>query len=88
MLHIILAFCALWVTFFVSWFLYNLIKLIRKFNQTVEEMREQIRHVEHAIHGVRVKFDDGTSAIKVIAEFVKTVATKWVMNKFKDKNES
>lgn len=77
MLYIILAFCAIWVTVFLCWFLYHVIKVTRKFSETLEEMREQVRHVEHAIHGVRVKFEDGAGYMKLISEYVRRLVTKF-----------
>lgn len=77
MLYIILAFCAIWVTVFICWFLYQVIKVTRKFSDTLEEMREQVRHVEHAIHGVRVKFEDGAGYMKLISEYIKRLVTKF-----------
>ena len=82
MLYIILAFCAIWVTVFLCWFLFHVIRAARKFTQTLEETREQIRHVEHAIHGVRVKFEDGAGYMKLISEYIKKMALKFVKNQF------
>ncbi len=77
MLYIILAFCAIWLTVFICWFLYSVVKVTRKFSEAIDATREQIRHVEHAIHGVRVKFEDGATYIKLISDYARRIAAKF-----------
>lgn len=84
MLYIILGFCALWVTGFVTWFIISVVKVSRAVTVTLEAMREQLRHVEHAIHGVRVKFEDGAGHMKTMSNMAKKFAAGFAEKKMND----
>lgn len=84
MLYIILAICAIWLVFFISWFILSIIRVSKAVIQTLDEVREQLRHVEHAIHGVRVKFEDGAGHMKTMSGVIKKFAMGFAEKKMKD----
>lgn len=70
-LFIVLAFCALWFTAFMCWFIFQITIAIKALNDLMADVKYQIERVEHALHGVKSKFDAGTSHVGSLAEQVK-----------------
>jgi hypothetical protein len=76
-LFIILSFCVLWFTAFLCWFLYQLAMVLRRINDVVGEVKMQIGRVEEAIHGVKNKFEFGSSQIGFLTDAVKKAVEYW-----------
>lgn len=76
-LFIILSFCALWFTVFLCWFLYQLAIVLRRINEVVGEVKIQIEKVENAIHGVKSKFEFGSSQLGFLADTIKKAVEYW-----------
>ncbi len=63
-LFIILAFCILWLTIFVSWLLYYLIKMFREAGKAIDTAYE-------FIDSLKEKLEKSTSHLLLIAELLK-----------------
>jgi len=62
-LYVVLAFCVLWFTAAVFWFLWQLARILKNVNDTLSEAREQIHKIEKALTGIREKFDRASSLV-------------------------
>ncbi|MFH1632054.1 MAG: hypothetical protein ABIA47_03520 [bacterium] len=76
-LYIVLALCALWITLFVCWFIYQVAMVLKNVNDVLREVRFQIERVEQSLNGIKAKFDTGTTHLSSLADDVKKAAKKW-----------
>ncbi|MEK7614842.1 MAG: hypothetical protein AAB431_00465 [Patescibacteria group bacterium] len=82
-LYIVLAFCALWLTAAIFWFIWQIATLLRNVNDAIEEGREIMNKVESALTGIQNKFDSVTSSlgsvVKLAAKGVEYMVEKKMM---------
>ncbi|MEI8360829.1 MAG: hypothetical protein WCG01_01765 [bacterium] len=71
LLRIVLAFCALWLTIFIAWFIYYMAMIMRQFFLGTREMRERIHKVDTLIDDVRTKIEHSSSYLLLIGEGIK-----------------
>ncbi len=67
-LYIVLAFCALWLTAAIFWFVWQVGTLLRNVNDAIEEGREVMNKVESALTGIQNKFDSATSSLGTVVK--------------------
>lgn len=70
-LLIVLAFCALWITAFVCWLIWQVAIVIKNVNDVLGELKHQLGNIELALNGIKSKFDKGTGHLSTMAESVK-----------------
>ena len=78
-LYIILAFCALWITAFICWFIYQLAVVLKHINDLVSELKWQAEKIEQALNGMKSKFETGSGHLASLTDHVKN----YVSNKIK-----
>ncbi len=76
-LFIVLAFCALWVTVFFCWFVYQFAKAVKQINDVLGQVRDHIASLEDAITGMKSKFGDGAIHLSKVAMHMKGVVDRW-----------
>lgn len=76
-LYIVLAFCALWVTVFFCWFVYQIASAIRNVNDVLHEVKQQVHDIGNTIGSFRMRFDDGATHLGKIAETIRQAVNKW-----------
>jgi len=85
-LFLVIAFCVLWVTVFLCWVFYYVMRILRNANHIVEEFRSKLQALTDAINYIRGKVEhisDGMSLVTGgVGGFVKRVvsrkAKEWV----------
>jgi hypothetical protein len=70
-LLIVLAFCALWITAFVCWFIYQIATLLKRVNDLIAELKWQVQKVEEVLGGIKLKFEESGEHLGRMAEHVK-----------------
>jgi len=76
-LYIVIAFCVLWVSAFVCWFVYQVTMMIKAVNDVLSELKYQVEKVEQALNGIKSKFETGSGHLSSIADqFKKAVEGK------------
>lgn len=79
-LYLVIAFCILWVTVFLCWVFYYIVKILKNANQIAEEFRSRLRLLTEAINYVRGKVENIYSLLSLagggVAGMVKGVVTK------------
>lgn len=83
-LYIVLAFCALWVTAFMCWLIWQIAMILKNVNDTMSEAREKIAKIEEAITGIRGKFEKATVGLSFLADGVRKVV-EYAIDKKLDK---
>lgn len=71
LLYIVLAFCALWLTIFLAWFIYYLAMILRQFYLMVRNMRARIDKLDKAIKEFKSKLENGAACANLIGEGLK-----------------
>jgi len=72
-LYIILAFCALWITAFVCWLIWQVARIIKNVNNVMREARETMGKIEGALNAIRQKFETVSGTAAVFAEGIKKI---------------
>lgn len=70
-MRVVLAFCALWLTIFIAWFIYYLAMTVRQVFLSAKEMRERVHRVDELIDSAKEKIEHSTSYLMLIGEGVK-----------------
>ncbi len=66
LLLVVLAFCILWLTCFISWALYYVIMILRTMAGFVEDMKRRIEMIDHFIKLVTEKLEHTSSALQLL----------------------
>jgi len=72
-LYIVLAFCALWITAFICWFIFQIATAIKRMNDLMAEVKYQVEKVEQALNGIKTKFEAGSGHLSKLTGHVKKV---------------
>jgi uncharacterized protein YoxC len=72
-LYIVLAFCALWITAFMCWLIWQVAMILKNVNDTMTEAREKMAKIEEAITAIRGKFEKATVGISFLADGIRRV---------------
>jgi len=56
-LYIVISFCIIWVTVFLCWMFYYAARLLKNFNQIVEELRVRLQSLSDMINGLHSKVE-------------------------------
>ncbi|MFA6423845.1 MAG: hypothetical protein WCV83_00860 [Candidatus Magasanikbacteria bacterium] len=80
-LYLVISFCVLWVTFFLCWMFYYLMRLLRNANQIVEEFRVRLQALTEAINYVRGKVEHMSGLLTLITEGASGLVKKVISKK-------
>lgn len=79
-LYIVISFCIIWVTVFLCWTFYYLVKLLKNASEIVEEFRVRIQSLAEAVSYVRHKVESISDLLTLagsgVGSFVKKVAER------------
>jgi hypothetical protein len=73
LLYIVLAFCILWLTVFVSWLLYYVIALARDAESLVRQIRGAVEKVDSLANALHSKMERSATSLALMAQAVKEV---------------
>jgi len=71
LLFVVLAFCALWLTVFLSWLLYYVIAILRDTESLMRSVRHVVDKVDELTHVVHDKFERSAASLTLVAQAVK-----------------
>lgn len=95
-LYLVISFCVLWVTFFLCWTFYYVMRLIRNANEIVEEFRIRLQTLLEAVNYIRGKVEHISGLMTVVSEgatglaknFIKKKANDWLDDRTEKFNKS
>jgi len=73
LLYVVLAFCVLWLTVFMSWLLYYVIAIIRDAEALVSQIKGAVSKVDQLAHIVQERVERSASSLSVMAQAVKEI---------------
>jgi len=82
-LFIVLAFCALWFTAFMCWFVFQIAVVIKSVNDLLGEMKHQVGRLEQSLNGIKARFEHNTAHLSKMTDHMKDVAAGWKDNAMK-----
>ena len=71
-LFVVLAFCALWITAFIAWFLFQVATVIKNINAILHEVKYQFERVDQTLNAIKTKFHEGSLHLNKLADDVKS----------------
>ncbi len=80
-LFLIISFCILWVTFFLCWMFYYLMRLLRNANQIVEEFRVRLQALTEAIGYIRGKVEHMSGLLTLLTDGASGLLQKVIAKK-------
>lgn len=87
LLFVVLAFCILWLTIFLSWLLYYVISIVRDAESLVRQIKGAVEKVDQLAHTVREKFEHSAASFTLVAQAVKELIV-WAMQERAKKRSS
>ena len=73
-LYLVIAFCVLWLTIFMSWVIYYMAMILREFKKIIGDVRKKIELVESLIVALKEKLEHTSSHMKLLVDTVANVA--------------
>jgi len=83
-LYLVISFCVLWVTVFLCWMLYYVMRLLRNANTIVEEFRVRLQSLTDAVSYIKGKVEHLSMLMNVVTGNVGGVVKKVMTKKAKD----
>lgn len=80
-LFIVLAFCILWLTAFIAWFLYYAIMTVKQGYEAVHKIKEKVDAIDEIINLLKDKITNTASYVGLIVTGVKKVIDLLSKNK-------
>lgn len=80
LLYLVISFCIVWITVFLCWTFYYVMRLLRNANQITEEFRGRLQTLTETINHIRGKVEHMSGLLTLasggVAEFVKKAVEK------------
>jgi len=83
LLNVVLAFCVLWLTIFLAWFIYYLIMIMRQGYIAAKEMKERLKKIDETIKTFKEKMEHSAMYLSLIGEGIKKIVE--IVKEKKDK---
>jgi hypothetical protein len=83
-LYLVISFCIVWITVFLCWLLYYVMRLVRNANQIVEEFRMRLQTLTETINYIRGKVEHISGLMTLATDGVSGFAKKFVTKKAQD----
>lgn len=80
-LYLVISFCVLWVTVFLCWMFYYLMRLLRNANQITEEFRVRLQGLMDSVTHIRSKVEQMSGLITLITSGAAGLAKKVITKK-------
>ncbi len=80
-LFLVISFCVLWVTFFLCWMFYYLMRLLRNANKIIEEFRVRLQALTEAINYIRGKVEHMSGLMTLITSGASGLIQKVISKK-------
>lgn len=82
-LYLVISFCIIWVTVFLCWMLYYVMRLLRNTNKIVEEFRSKLNVLTDTLNYIRGKVEHISGIMTLASGGVGDLVKKVVSNKAK-----
>lgn len=73
LLFVVLAFCVLWLTVFLSWLLYYVIAIVRDMESLMRKVSGAVEKVDYLARVAQEKMERSAASLSVVAQAVKEI---------------
>ena len=87
LLYVVLAFCVLWLTVFLSWLLYYVIAIVRDTEALVHQVKRAVEKVDSLAHAAHEKMERSAASFSLVASAVKELVVWGIQERAKSKPE-
>lgn len=77
-LYIVLAFCILWLTIFLSWLLFYIVSLVKNLRWFIKGAKDNVANVIKSIDGIKEKIENSFSHLGFLADAAKRLLAYFV----------
>jgi len=88
LLTIVIAFCVLWLTIFISWSLYYVAMLLRGAYLTFKEAKQKLEVVDKFIKNITEKVERSANSLQLLVEGFGRLATYFLERKSESKSSA
>lgn len=88
LLFVVLAFCVLWLTVFISWLLYYVIAIVRDAESLVRQVRGAVTKIDQLAGVVHEKMERSAASLTLIAQAVKELIVWGIQERGKMKDRA
>ncbi|MEY4744775.1 MAG: hypothetical protein RL272_720 [Candidatus Parcubacteria bacterium] len=88
LLFVVLAFCVLWLTVFLSWLLYYIIAIVRDAESLIRQVRGAVEKVDSLAHAVHEKMERSAASLTLIAQAVKELIVWGIQERAKSSRQA
>lgn len=83
LLFVVLAFCVLWLTVFISWLLYYIISILRDTEALVSQVREAVGKIEEVAQSAHEKMERSAASFTLVAQALKELISWGIQERTK-----
>ncbi|MFW0837661.1 MAG: hypothetical protein ACKKL5_01545 [Candidatus Komeilibacteria bacterium] len=83
LLNIVIAFCILWFTVFICWFIYYVVNIMRRVSDTMDQVAKMSASINDFFGAAKLKMEQATSYLPLLFEGVEHLTSY-----FKGKNKT
>ena len=87
-LYVVLSFCIIWITVFLCWMFYYLMRLLKNANEITEEFRMRFQALLEVVHYVREKVDQISNLLTLATDGATGLVKKFVTKKAEEWTDS
>lgn len=80
LLRLVAAVCLVWLTIFVSWFLWPMGRMLRDLTKTINLLKDLLERLSQVTHLLQDRLEHIGSGIKVMAELATSLASHFIKN--------
>jgi hypothetical protein len=88
LLYVVLAFCALWLTVFISWLLYYLIALLRDADSLSRQIKGVVEKADQLAFAIHEKMERGAATMTLVANTIKELVVWGIQERSKTQKKS
>lgn len=88
LLFVVLAFCALWLTVFLSWLLYYVIAILRDTESLIRTAKHVVDKVDDLAHKVQDKFDRSATSLALVGQALKELVVWGIKERMDTKGKA
>jgi len=85
LLYVVLAFCVLWLTVFLSWLLYYVIAIVRDAESLIKQVKGAVEKVDSLAHAVHEKMERSAASFSLVASAVKELVVWGIQERSRSK---
>ena len=88
LLYVALAFCALWLTVFISWLLYYLIALLRDVDAISRQVKGVVEKADQLAFLIHEKMERGAATMNLVANTIKELVVWGIQERNKSQKSA